>query len=216
MKQYLPIPNSPRQPDICMWHHPEREEILPHGNDAWCEELDLWGVFLPPMQWSGGNSVDGQETSDICVNISLTRWTYLSSEEIKGWLRDRGQLPQSSEAITEFAANRERIIFDTCITNSHILSKYSPSTIITSKYNLMHFRLQLANQLIGSYMSRKRAGRPRSTQLLPPPTSQIRLDHHPSHGGKSSRCRYCKTRRDDVRLCEYVNPVQSMILPTFK
>ena len=98
-------------------------------------------------------------------------------------------------------------IFDTCITNSYILSKYSPSSIIVSKDNLKHFRLQLANRLIGTYMSRKRAGRPRSISLQPPPTSVIRLDHHPSHGGKSRRCRYCITRRrpsirhDTVWVC---------------
>ena len=99
-------------------------------------------------------------------------------------------------------------IFDTCITNAHILSKYSPSTIIPSKDNMKHFRLQLASKLIGTYMSRKRAGRPRSTQMEPP-TSQMRLDHYPSHGGKSRRCRYCISHRIPSRRSETVWVCQS-------
>ena len=81
-------------------------------------------------------------------------------------------------------------IFDTSIVNAYILSKYSPSTVIASKENLKHFRLKLAQELIGSYRSRKRAGRPRSSSIPPPPTSVLRLDlqHHPTHGGKSRRC----------------------------
>ena len=51
-------------------------------------------------------------------------------------------------------------LFDTAITNAYILYKYIPTTLekrCTENYR--SFRLSLANQLIGTYMSRKRASR---------------------------------------------------------
>lgn len=96
-------------------------------------------------------------------------------------------------------------LFDMCITNAYILSKYSPSTVCSSKYNLKNFRLKLADQLIGKYFSRKRAGRPRSTTTSAPPARSIPcLQHLPSHGGKSRRCKYCKSKRVPSRRRESV------------
>lgn len=98
-------------------------------------------------------------------------------------------------------------MFDLVITNMFILSKYSPSSVCSSKYNLKNFRLRLAHQLIGDYSSRKRAGRPRKTpssSATPPPTSIPCLEHFPSHGERSRRCIYCKTKRVPSRRRESV------------
>ena len=47
-------------------------------------------------------------------------------------------------------------MFDVAITNAHILQSYDVSTAGAS--DLKRFRMKLAEQLIGTYMSRKRAG----------------------------------------------------------
>ena len=114
-------------------------------------------------------------------------------------------------------------LVNVAITNAHIiLSRFCP--VSTSPASLKAFRLRLAEQLIGSYCSRKRAGWPGSTrsvahpppQLPPPeengpPASQRRCTnrslHLPSHQGKR-RCincreyRTCSRRRETVWYCK--------------
>ena len=102
-------------------------------------------------------------------------------------------------------------LVDVAITNGHILSRFVP--VSTSLQSLKAFRLKLAEQLIGRYCSRKRAGRPALTRSVvhpPPPlptpeddgpsASQRRCTSHslhlPSHQGKR-RCIYCR----DYRTC---------------
>ena len=108
-------------------------------------------------------------------------------------------------------------LVDVAITNAHILSKYSPIT--TSPKTLKVFRLTLAEELIGKYCSRKRAGRPTSVRSvphppppLPPPEdngppAQQRLRstilHLPSHQAKK-RCIYCQEYRPNSRRRETV------------
>ena len=102
-------------------------------------------------------------------------------------------------------------LFDVSITNAYILSSFVPST--TAMHTLKQFRLTLASQLIDTYCSRKRAGRPRKSTTTshpppplpspdnggPPPTQSSRPNLHlPSHS-RSKRCVYCR---------EYRNPRQ--------
>ena len=49
-------------------------------------------------------------------------------------------------------------LFDVAIVNSYILYAYSPA--VGRKKNMKEFRLGLANQLLGSYNSRKYRGKP--------------------------------------------------------
>ena len=60
------------------------------------------------------------------------------------------------------------------------------------------FRLKLATQLIGTYKSQKRAGRPSSTatELLPPTLPC--LDHLPARGDISRRCIHCQKKQQHV------------------
>lgn len=113
-------------------------------------------------------------------------------------------------------------MLDVAVTNGHILSHFSPTT--TSLRSLKAFRLRLAEELIGSYCSCKRAGRPCPTKSLPhpppplpspdedgPPASQRpRITtplHLPSHQDKK-RCVYCREyrplsrRRETVWFCK--------------
>ena len=66
-----------------------------------------------------------------------------------------------------------------------------------------HFRLMLAEQLIGTYMSRKRAGRPRKRLCPPSSSSSIPTEHFPTHSAKH-RCVYCRDIRSQPRRKESV------------
>ena len=61
--------------------------------------------------------------------------------------------------------------FDTAITNAFILSQYSVTTVSQTHLLLKNFRLRLAERLIGTYCSQKRAGQPHSSSVPshPPP-----------------------------------------------
>ena len=61
-------------------------------------------------------------------------------------------------------------LFDVSITNTYILSPFIPSTSIPNmKCTLKCFRLTLATELISTYCSRKRLGRPKSITHASPP-----------------------------------------------
>ena len=64
------------------------------------------------------------------------------------------------------------------------------------------FRVKLAEQLIGDYCSRKRAGRPRK-RPCPPNNTPTSITHLPSHS-KSTRCVYCRDVRSPPRRKESV------------
>ena len=100
-------------------------------------------------------------------------------------------------------------LFDVSITNSYILSLYSPTTMPVSHQRLKAFRLRLADQLVGDYNSRKRLGRPCSRPSHPPPA--VPSPHHlgplppqatrtalhlPSRLEKRRRCVYCSQYRE--------------------
>ena len=86
-------------------------------------------------------------------------------------------------------------LFDVAITNAFILHSFDVSS---SQLDHKSFRLTLAEQLIGDYMSRKKPGRPRKR---PRPTP-----HLPTHS-KSRRCVYCRDmrspacRKESVWVC---------------
>ena len=83
-------------------------------------------------------------------------------------------------------------LFDVCITNAYILSHYNANSHQPVSQSLKTFRLKLATQLIGTYKSQKRAGRPSSAATELPPLTLPRLDHLPARGDISRRCVYCQ------------------------
>ena len=83
-------------------------------------------------------------------------------------------------------------LFDVSITNAYILHSYD---VTTTALDHKSFRMMLAKQLIGDYMSRKRPGRPRKRSRPTP--------HLPSHS-KSRRCVYCRDVRSPPRRKESV------------
>ena len=102
---------------------------------------------------------------------------------------------------------------DASITNSFILSLFSPTTMLLTHQRQKSFRLTLAEQLVGSYNSRKQLGRPQSSQahapltMASPSTSSCRTPLHlPSRLQGRRRCAYCAEcrqppRRRDVLWC---------------
>ena len=126
---------------------------------------------------------------------------------------DKGdQLRQYYRVRTKSRKNYKYIfwfLFDVAITNSYILSLFSPTCMPISHQRLKVFRLQLAEQLVGMYNTRKHPGRPRSAMThpppaLPPPDENGQLPpqasrtalHLPSKLQKKRRCVYCLYHRD--------------------
>ena len=60
-------------------------------------------------------------------------------------------------------------LFDVAITNSHILSLFTPTSLPVTHQRLKAFRLKLADQLVGNYNTRKRLGHPPPAPVHPPP-----------------------------------------------
>lgn len=90
-------------------------------------------------------------------------------------------------------------LFDVAVTNTYILSKMNPGT----KHNLKDFRVSLAKELIGNYISRKRPGR---HSIMPNPV-RFREAHFPTRGAeRGHRCHYCYTykhrRRETLWYCK--------------
>ena len=91
-------------------------------------------------------------------------------------------------------------LFDVAITNAYIL--YSRFDVRSDKpMDHKTFRMVLAEQLIGSYKSKKRAGRPRKRPH--PSNTCTSLPHLPAHSS-SKRCMYCKQHRTPPRRKESV------------
>ena len=90
-------------------------------------------------------------------------------------------------------------LLDTAITNAYLLSSFDVKTDLPMDHK--RFRMRLAEQLIGNYMTRKRVGRPRKCPC-PTPTN-THTDHLPSHSA-SKRCVYCQKIRSPPRRKETV------------
>ena len=73
-------------------------------------------------------------------------------------------------------------LFDVAITNARILHSFDVQS--GAQMDHKHFRLKLAEQLIGSYRSRKRVGRPRKRPSQP--SNDISTNHFPTHSAKKS------------------------------
>ena len=92
-------------------------------------------------------------------------------------------------------------VFDVAIINAFLLNKFCATTPTTlEESRLKHFRVKLAEQLIGNYNSPKRAGRP-SLGEAQPPNHQV-SGHFPRHQDTKRRCYYCQHRRRCPRLSE--------------
>ena len=75
------------------------------------------------------------------------------ADQLRGYYHVRLKCTKNYEYVFWF-------MFDVATTNSFIL--YSHFSVTTgTPMTLKQFRVKLAEQLIGTYMSRKRAGRPR-------------------------------------------------------
>ena len=94
-------------------------------------------------------------------------------------------------------------LFEICILNSYILHRDWASTDRKGTY--LDYRVALAEQLIGDYSSRKRRGRPPSSNV--PIAKRMPVSHFPGKTAKG-RCALCKDRHTvwycsqcDKRLC---------------
>ena len=90
--------------------------------------------------------------------------------------------------------------FDVAITNAFIASKFFPQL---KEKTLKHFRLRLADLLIGDYNSRKRRGRP----SIQPAQKRFCSAHFPvKHSKKGNRCNFCSNylgrRRETIWFCK--------------
>ena len=92
-------------------------------------------------------------------------------------------------------------LLDVSITNALILHSFDVRS--GPPMDQKHFRLMLAEQLIGTYMSRKRAGRPRKRPRPPSSSNSIPTEHFPTHSTKR-RCVYCRDIRSQPRRKESV------------
>ena len=126
---------------------------------------------------------------------------------------DKGdQLRQYYRVRTRCRKNYKYIfwfLFDVAVTNSYILSLFTPTTLPRSHQHLKAFRLKLADQLVGNYNTQKQLGRPRSLPAhlppaIPPPQQHGPLPpqavrttlHLPSRLQKKRRCVYCSQYRE--------------------
>ena len=110
-------------------------------------------------------------------------------------------------------------LFDVCITNSFIISKFCNSTSSQPQKDdntLKIFRIHLAESLIGSYTSRQRIGRPRSL-CVPQPSVMDTPFHTPCHHTRK-RCVYCQQfrdphcRRESVWQCKHCEGAPTLCL----
>ena len=117
--------------------------------------------------------------------------------------------------------HQELLLFDVAITNSYILSTFTPTSMSISQQRLKQYRMKLAEQLVGSYNSRKRLGHPSSTTVSTPPISsqpppppapppvcgpqKPHTLHQTSRLQRRKKCVYCAekrvpTQRKDTQL----------------
>ena len=192
---------------------------LERGETAFCQRGDLvasvWMDKKPVNMLSTLAQADATHTAlrrqkdGTRVSVQCTDAVVLYNQYMAGV--DKGdQLRQYYRVRTKCRKYYRYIfwfLFDVAITNSYILSLFTPTTMPLSHQRLKAFRLRLADQLVGSYNSRKRLGRPRSRPACPPSTvlppdlgplpsqaSRTAL-HLPSRLEKRRRCMYCSQYR---------------------
>ena len=99
-------------------------------------------------------------------------------------------------------------LFDTCVTNAYILHSFDVRSETTDH---KHFRLMLAEQLIGHYMSRKRAGRPRKRPHHPLLSQLITFRHTPPRAAVFSVGMFALNPEGKSR-CGFAEPVKVTLL----
>ena len=90
-------------------------------------------------------------------------------------------------------------LVESTILNSFIMEsdvREAEHTHISNRRDYLTFRLVLATELIGTFTSRKRLGRPRSDEHAERTRLNHNLDHYPRTVAKTKRCVVCEgTRR---------------------
>lgn len=144
---------------------------------------------------------DGSQVSLSCPTAILTYTKYMGGVDLGDQLR--------KYYCVRLKCNKNYkyifwCMFDCCITNAFILSKFCTSPSSSggiSVERLKQFRVALAWSLIGGYNTRQRAGRPRSSISRQPTSSTP--SHFPTHHMRK-RCVYCHTLRSPPRRRESV------------
>ena len=122
---------------------------------------------------------DGSKVSDSCPSAITTYTKYMGGVDLGDQLRKyysvRLKCNKNYKYIFWF-------LFDVCITNAFILSKFCTTTTPTSvnQEKLKGFRVRLAKSLIGNYNSRQR-GRRRSSTTAERPAATPNCHHTPHH-----------------------------------
>ena len=96
------------------------------------------------------------------------------------------------------------MLFDVAITNALIIARANPALQVATR-TVKDFRVTLGHDLLDSYCSRKRRGRPPTVN-----TKRFRgVEHFPLLGdGKQHRCHYCflkGSRKDTKWYCKDCN-----------
>ena len=114
--------------------------------------------------------------SILCFTVQYVHGGVDHSNQLRGSYHVRLKCTKNYKYIFWF-------MFDVSITNTLILHSFDVTC-----GTAMHFRLRLAEQLIGTYTSRKRPGRPRKRPQRP--SSSISIEHFPTRSTKR-RWMYC-------------------------
>ena len=101
------------------------------------------------------------------------------NDQLRGYYSVRSKSRKSYKYLFWF-------LFDVAIVNSYILYAYSAA--VGRKKNMKEFRLELANQLLGTYNSRKYRGRPHAHYEKK--SRKMSVPHYP-HKTTLGRCRLC-------------------------
>ena len=233
----MPPPgNTSHARSVCLWNNTEQSlrvsrdpqaPVSGEGESVFCQRGDLvasvWMDKKPVNMLSTLAQADATHTAlrrqrdGTRVSVQCTDAVVLYNQYMAGV--DKGdQLRQYYRVRTKCRKYYKYIfwfLFDVAITNSYILSLFTPTTMPLSHQRLKAYRLRLADQLVGSYNSRKRLGRPRSQPAHPPlttlppdlgpsPSQACRtVLHLPSRLEKRRRCMYCSQhqqphKRSDV------------------
>ena len=104
----------------------------------------------------------------------------------------------------------ESTILNSFIMESHV--RAAEHTHVSTRRDYLTFRLVLASELIGTFTSRKRLGRPRSDEHAERTRLKHNLDHYPRTVAQTKRCVVCEGTRRRKQLPERGNRHESRTL----
>ena len=104
----------------------------------------------------------------------------------------------------------ESTILNSFIMESHV--RAAEHTHVSTRRDYLTFRLVLASELIGTFTSRKRLGRPRSDEHAKRTRLNHNLDHYPRTVAKTKCCVVCEGTRRRKQLPERGNRHESRTL----